>query len=69
MLWSALTKKGLLPIKSEKSIASPKKWLAENIHKPGATYSPKELLNRVFGKGYDPSSLLGYLENKYLAMN
>src|SRR2546428_1042505 len=69
MLWSELTKKGMLPIKGEKSIASLKSWLAENIHKPGSTYSPKELLNRVFGKGYDPSGLVGYLENKYLAMN
>ncbi len=69
MLWSALTKKGLLPVKSDKSVAPLKSWLAENIHKPGSTYSPKELLNRVFGKGYDPSGLVGYLENKYLAMN
>jgi carboxypeptidase Taq len=69
MLWSALTKKGLLPTKGDKSIATLKSWLAENIHKPGSTYSPKELLNRVFGKGYDPSGLVGYLENKYLAKN
>ena len=68
MLWSALTKKGLLPVKGEKSIAPLKSWLAENIHKPGSTYSPKELLNRVLGKGYDPSGLVGYLENKYLAV-
>jgi carboxypeptidase Taq len=69
MLWSTLTKKGLLPIKGDKTIPLLKSWLAENIHKPGSTYSPKELLNRVFGKGYDPSGLVAYLENKYLAMN
>jgi carboxypeptidase Taq len=69
MLWSALTKKGLLPIKGDKSIATLKSWLAENIHKPGSTYSPKKLLNQVFGKVYDPSGLVGYLENKYLAKN
>ena len=67
MLWQALTKKGLLPVKDDKSIGLLKAWLAENIHKPGSTYSPKELLNKVFGKGYDPSGLIGYLEHKYLA--
>jgi carboxypeptidase Taq len=69
MLWSALTKKRLLPIKGDKSIPALKAWLAENLHKPGATYPPKELLNRVFGHGYDPSGLVSYLENKYLATN
>ncbi|HEV2120966.1 MAG TPA: carboxypeptidase M32 [Candidatus Bathyarchaeia archaeon] len=69
MLWSTLTKKKLLPIKGDRSIVLLKEWLAENIHKPGSTYSPKELLNRVFNKGYDPSGLVSYLENKYLAMN
>src|SRR6059036_4146358 len=69
MLSNTLTKKQLLPTKTDKSIAPLKSWLAENIHKPGSTYSPKELLNRVFSKGYDPSGLVGYLENKYLAMS
>jgi len=69
MLWSTLTKKQLLPILGEKSIPLLKGWLAENVHKPGATYPPKELLNRVFGHGYDPSGLVSYLENKYLAVN
>jgi len=69
MLWMALRKKGLLPIKDEKSIPQLKAWLAEDIHKPGATYSPKELLRRTFGKEYDPSGLVAYLENKYLVAN
>jgi carboxypeptidase Taq len=69
MLWSTLTKKQLLPVSGDKSIPALKGWLAENIHKPGATYPPKELLNRVFGHGYEPSGLVGYLENKYLAAN
>ena len=69
MLWNTLTKKGLLPVKDEKSLSLLKSWLAENLHKPGATYPPKELLTRVFGKGYDPSGLVGYLEDKYLSMN
>src|SRR5260370_3647901 len=69
MLWNTLTRKQLLPIKGDKSIPSLKAWLAENLHKPGATYPPKELLNRVFGHGYDSSGLVSYLENKYLAAN
>jgi len=69
MLWSTLTKNQLLPIKGDKSIPALKSWLAENLHKQGATYPPKELLHRVFGHGYDPSGLVSYLENKYLAAN
>src|SRR6184192_2291433 len=69
MLWNTLTKKQLLPITGDKSIPALKGWLAQNIHKPGATYPPKELLNRVFGHGYDPAGLVSYLENKYLAAN
>src|SRR5437667_3417675 len=69
MLWTTLTRKQLLRIKGDKSIPALKGWLAENVHKPGATYPPKELLNRVFGHGYDPAGLVSYLENKYLATN
>jgi carboxypeptidase Taq len=69
MLWSLLTEKGLLPVKDERSLMSLKSWLAKNLHKPGATYAPKELLTHVFGHGYDPSGLVAYLENKYLAVN
>jgi carboxypeptidase Taq len=69
MLWGTLTNKGLLPIKGEKSIIPLKSWLEENLHRPGATYPPKELLTRVLGKGYDPSGIVSYLENKYVTMN
>src|SRR5438876_10153828 len=41
MLWSTLTKKQLLPIRGDKSTPALKGWLAENVHKPGATYPPK----------------------------
>jgi carboxypeptidase Taq len=69
ILWKTLSKKGLLPVKDGKSLMMLKAWLAENLHKPGATYAPKILLTRVFGTGYDPSGLVSYLENKYLGMN
>jgi carboxypeptidase Taq len=44
-----------------------KDWLRENIHKYGATYSPKDLQNRVFGEAYNPEWLIKYLREKYLA--
>jgi len=69
MLWNTLTEKQLLPIQGEESISLLKNWLAENLHKLGATYPPKELLMRVFGNGYEPSGLVSYLENKYFAVN
>ncbi len=69
MLWKTLSKKGMLPVKDEKSLMVLNAWLAENLHKPGSTYAPKALLTRVFGTGYDPSGLVSYLENKYLAIN
>ncbi len=69
MLWNTLTEKKLLPIEGEESLFPLKNWLAENLHKPGATYSPKELLTRVFSRGYEPSGLANYLENKYLKVN
>ncbi len=43
-----------------------KEWLRQNIHRYGATYSPKELLKRTFGREYDTQPLLRYLEDKYL---
>lgn len=44
-----------------------KNWLREQIHKLGATYSPKELQTKIFGETYNPEHLLEYLEHKYLA--
>jgi carboxypeptidase Taq len=44
-----------------------KNWLGENLHKYGATYSPKELQKRIFGETYNPQWLVKYLQEKYLA--
>jgi carboxypeptidase Taq len=44
-----------------------KDWLRENLHRYGATYSPKELQKRVFGEAYNPEWLIKYLREKYLA--
>ncbi|HYW02036.1 MAG TPA: hypothetical protein VE862_11250 [Candidatus Acidoferrum sp.] len=43
-----------------------KNWLREHVHKWGATYSPKELQERLFGDQYVPKPLVRYLERKYL---
>jgi carboxypeptidase Taq len=44
-----------------------KQWLREHVHKWGATYSPKELQQKLFGQAYNPKPLLQYLEQKYLS--
>ncbi len=43
-----------------------KNWLREHVHKWGATYSPKELQEKLFGDQYVPKPLVRYLERKYL---
>jgi carboxypeptidase Taq len=43
-----------------------KVWLREHIHRWGATYSPKELQERLFRERYSPKPLVRYLERKYL---
>ena len=40
-------------------------WNRENIWRHGRTYSPSELLTRVFGGPFDPSHYVGYLRTKY----
>jgi carboxypeptidase Taq len=44
-----------------------KAWLKEHIHKYGATYSPKELQEKLFNETYNPQHLLSYLEQKFLS--
>lgn len=40
-------------------------WLTTNILSHGRTYTPDELLNKVAGRGIDPSDYLTYLESKF----
>jgi carboxypeptidase Taq len=40
-------------------------WLRANIHKPGATYLPGELVERVTGRHLEPSHFVAYLRDKY----
>jgi len=51
---------------SENGIVEIKNYLKSNLHSFGATYAPKDLLQRVFGYTYNPSDLVHYLEKKYI---
>jgi len=44
-----------------------KDWLKQNLHRYGATYSPKDLQKRLFGEAYNPEWLVKYLQAKYLS--
>jgi carboxypeptidase Taq len=67
MLWSKLETDGVVKVENENSLKDYRNWLELNIHRWGGTYSPNELLHRIFGKEYDPEGLVKYLEDKYLA--
>ncbi|MEM4486378.1 MAG: carboxypeptidase M32 [Zestosphaera sp.] len=43
-----------------------KEYLRQKIHRWGATYPPKELLQKAFSTTHDPTYFVEYLENKYL---
>lgn len=40
-------------------------WLRANVHKPGATYKPGELVEHITGKPLDASHFVRYLNEKY----
>ncbi len=40
-------------------------WLRERIHRWGAVYPPKSLMEKATGKPIDPSALVSYLKEKY----
>lgn len=40
-------------------------WLRENVHRHGRKYMPRDLLERLVGKGLDPQPLLAYLRAKF----
>ncbi|MEM4482034.1 MAG: carboxypeptidase M32 [Desulfurococcaceae archaeon] len=44
-----------------------REWLREKIHKYGATYPPKVLLQKALGVGYEPENFIKYIMSKYLA--
>lgn len=50
---------------AEGDLSPVKAWLAENIHRHGAMYDPRDLLRRVTGEDLDARHLVAYLEQKY----
>ncbi len=40
-------------------------WLAENVHKYGATYEPSVLIEKITGEALDAKYFLRYLNEKY----
>ena len=42
-----------------------KEWLQSKMHRYGATYTPKQLQDMLFGEAYNPEWLLKYLERKF----
>ncbi len=43
-------------------------WLRKNIHQYGSSYSPKELILKVYKKEFSPEPFLNYLRNKYFEL-
>jgi len=46
-------------------LAALRDWLKTNLHRYGATYSPKDLQEKVFGEAYNPARLIAYLGQKF----
>ena len=69
MLWSKLQTNGSVKVQGSNSLQEYRTWLQTNLHRWGSTYSPDDLLHRLFGKGYDPDGLLKYLDRKFLTAN
>jgi carboxypeptidase Taq len=42
-------------------------WLKQKIHRFGATYQPKKLLEKSLGKKFDSQPLIDYLKSKYIS--
>ena len=43
-------------------------WLREHIWQYGCLYKPTELMEKVFGKPFDPTYFTDYLKKKYAAI-
>ena len=66
MIWNLMTKERLLgSLFDDRKLETLRLWLREKIHRWGSTYSPKDLLRRIFGSEYDSNGLVSYLEQKY----
>ncbi len=53
-------------LNSDDGIRKIKKWLGDNVHKYGCTYTMNGLLEKIVGSRLDPQPMLDYLEEKYV---
>ncbi len=67
MIWERLWKKSPSMLQ-QLSIDSLKAWLRDRIHRWGATYPPKELVEKALGKPITAEALVEYFEWKYLKL-
>lgn len=51
--------------KSPEGIKKMQSWLQEKVHRHGATYPTKDLVQKAFGKEFTPEPFLAYLRDKY----
>jgi len=65
--WDAMKAEGLDPAAAVErdDLAAILGWLRKNVHVPGATYKPGELVERVTGSPLDASHFVRYLNDKY----
>jgi carboxypeptidase Taq len=68
-MWRAQIQKevGDIPelLKQENGITTIQQWLKDKIHKFGATYTSKEMIQKITGKDFSPAPFLDYLQEKY----
>ncbi|OHD24728.1 MAG: carboxypeptidase [Spirochaetes bacterium GWB1_59_5] len=65
--WDTMKAQGITPDAAVErgDLGSILSWLRANVHKPGATYKPGELVERVTGAPLDASHFVRYLNEKY----
>ena len=65
--WAAMREQGVKPDQAvaEGRFGSILDWLRVNVHKPGCTYRPADLVLKVSGRPLDPSLYVAYLNEKY----
>lgn len=57
--WPAVAKGDLSPVTA---------WLGEKLHRHGALYTPKQLLDNALGEPFDPTCYTDYLTRKFSAL-
>jgi len=67
MLWRRLWREAR-SLLEQLDLRGLRRWLGENVHRWGATFPPKELVERATGSRLTAEALVEYLEWKYLKL-